>query len=206
MRVEKHKKNVLIIKHLFSENIKILTRSAKTKQKLKRNKTLLNDVASTTFLSRCIFEIMIHDVKITSINTQNQQTIIKHIVQQNASMHSNLKITRVIWSKRAKIISSKKYFSLIMKIYNAAIINHLIKEKLLNEYSHRTCEYFDKNCRLKQCYNYQRYDHIEKSCKYKRRCAIYASSHNESICTTSIKKRKCVNYDENHFFDRFNAK
>ncbi len=35
MRVEKHKKNVLIIRRLFNKNIKILTRSTKTKQKLK---------------------------------------------------------------------------------------------------------------------------------------------------------------------------
>jgi hypothetical protein len=96
MRAEKHKKNILTIKRLFNEDIKILTRLTKTKQRLKRNKTLLKDVASTTFLSRRIFEIMIHDVKMTSINTQNQQTTIKHIVKQNASMHSNLKITRVI--------------------------------------------------------------------------------------------------------------
>jgi hypothetical protein len=199
MRIENYKKNVLIIKRLFNENIKILTWSAITKQRLKQNKTLLKNVVSTTFLSRRIFEIMIHDVKMTLINTQNQQTTIKHIVQQNASMHSNLKITRVIWTKRTKIISSKKYFSLIMKMYNVATINRLIKEKLLNEYSHRTCEYFDKNCRLKQCFNCQRYDHIEKSCKYERRCAICARSHNDSTCTTSIERRKCVNYDENHF-------
>ncbi len=159
---------------------------------------IAHNVAFTTFLSRRIFEIMIHEVKITSINTQNQQTAIKHIVRQNASMHSNLKLTRVIWSKRAKIISNKKNFSLIMKIYNAATINRLIKEKLLNEYSHRTCEYFDKNCRLKQCFNCQRYNHIEKSCKYERRCAACASSHNDSTCTTSIERRKYVNCDENH--------
>jgi hypothetical protein len=96
MRAEKHKENVITIKRLFNENIKILTRSTKTKQRLKQNKTLLKNVASTTFLSRRIFEIMIHDDRMTSINTQNQQTAIKHIVRQNASMHSNLKITRVI--------------------------------------------------------------------------------------------------------------
>ncbi len=72
MQIEKHKKNVLTIKRLFNEDIKILTRSTKTKQKLKQNKTLLKNVASTTSLSRRIFEIMIHDVKMTSINTQNQ--------------------------------------------------------------------------------------------------------------------------------------
>jgi hypothetical protein len=121
-------------------------------------------------------------------------------------MHSNLKIARMIWSKRAKIISSKKYSSLIMKIYSAATINRLIKKKLLNEYSHRTCEYFDKNCRLKQCFNCQRYDHIEKSCKYERRCAACASSHNDSTCTTLIEKRKCVNCDENHSIWSFQYK
>jgi hypothetical protein len=95
-RVEKHKRNVLTIKRLFNENIKILARLTKTKQKLKQNKTLLKDVVSTTFLFRRIFEIMIHDVRMTLINMQNQQTTIKHIVQQNVLMHSNLKITRVI--------------------------------------------------------------------------------------------------------------
>jgi hypothetical protein len=158
------------------------------------------------FLLRRIFEIMIHDVRMTSINTQNQQTAIEHIVRQNASMHSNLKITRVIWSKRAKIISNKKYSSLIMKIYSVATINRLIKKNLLNEYSHRTCEYFDKDCRLKQCFNCQRYEHIEKSCKYKRRYAICARSHNDNTCTTSIKRRKCVNCDENHFVWSFQCK
>jgi hypothetical protein len=39
MRVEKHKRDVLTIKRLFNEDIKILTRSTKTKQRLKQNKT-----------------------------------------------------------------------------------------------------------------------------------------------------------------------
>jgi hypothetical protein len=68
-------------------------------------------------------------------------------------MHSNLKIARVIWSKRAKINFDKEYSSLIMKIYNATTTNRLIQEELLDEYLHRTCEYFDKDCRLKQCFN-----------------------------------------------------
>ncbi len=46
------------------------------------------------------------------------------------------------------------------------MINCLITKKLLNKYSHRTREYFNKDYRLKQCFNCQRYDHIEKSCKY----------------------------------------
>ncbi len=84
--------------------------------------------------------------------------------------------------------------------------NHLIQKELLDEYSHRTCEYFDKNCKLKQCFNNQRYEHINKSCKYNRRCATCANSHNESICNTSIEKRKCVNCERNHFVWSFQCK
>jgi hypothetical protein len=153
IRAEEQKNDVFAIKRLFNENIKILTRSMKTKQRLKQNKTLLKDVVMTIFLSRRIFEIMIHEIKITSINTQNQQKTIAHIIRQNVSMHLNLKIARVIWSKRVKINFDKKYSSFIMKIYNAATTNRLIQKKLFDKYSHRTCEYFDKDCRLKQCFN-----------------------------------------------------
>jgi hypothetical protein len=121
-------------------------------------------------------------------------------------MHSNLKIARVIWSKRVKINFDKKYSSLIMKMYSSATTNRLIQEELLDEYSHRTCEYFDRNCRLKQCFNCQRYEHIDKSCKYSRRCAACADLHSESICNTSIERRKCVNCERNHFVWSFQCK
>jgi superfamily II DNA helicase RecQ len=89
IRAKEQKKDVLIIKRLFNENIKILTRSMKTKQRLKQNKTLFKNVVMTTSLSRCTFEIMIHKIRRMSINTQNQQKTIAHIIRQNASMHSN---------------------------------------------------------------------------------------------------------------------
>jgi hypothetical protein len=69
IRAEEQKNDVLIIKRLFNENIKILTRFVKTKQRLKQNKTLLKNVVMTIFLSRRTFEIMIHEIRITSINT-----------------------------------------------------------------------------------------------------------------------------------------
>jgi hypothetical protein len=71
IQAEEQKKDVLIIRRLFSENIKILTRLMKTKQRLKQNKTLFKNVVMTIFLSRRTFEIIIHEIRITSINTQN---------------------------------------------------------------------------------------------------------------------------------------
>ncbi len=93
-----------------------------------------------------------------------------------------------------------------MKIYSATTTNRLIQVELFDEYSHRTCEYFDKDCRLKQCFNCQRYEHINKSCKYNRRCVVCANFHSESICNTSIERRKYVNCEENHFVWSFQCK
>jgi hypothetical protein len=49
IRAEEQKNDVLTIKRLFSENIKILTRFVKTKQRLKQNKTLFKDDVMTIF-------------------------------------------------------------------------------------------------------------------------------------------------------------
>ncbi len=87
---------MLIIKRLFSENIEILAKITEAKRKLKQNETLLRNVDMTTSLSRRIYKIMIHEIQRTSINTQNQQEIIVYIKRQNATLHSRLKIAKMI--------------------------------------------------------------------------------------------------------------
>jgi hypothetical protein len=88
--------------------------------------------------------------------------------------------------------------SLIVKIYNAEQINRLIKNESLHEYSQISCELFVNNCRIKQCFNCQRYDHIDKICRYERRCLICVELHNDSTCKIFVDKKKCVNCEDNH--------
>jgi hypothetical protein len=92
----------------------------------------------------------------------------------------------------------KKLSSLIVKIHNAEQINRLIKDEFLHEYSQISCKLFVNNCRIKQCFNCQRYDHIDKICRYERRCSVCVESHNDSTCKISIDKKKCVNCENNH--------
>jgi hypothetical protein len=69
-----------------------------------------------------------------------------------------------------------------------------------------TCEFIVNNCRIKQCFNYQRYDHIINVCRYERWCSICFEQHSEETCKISTNKRKCVNCDDNHSIWSFQCK
>ncbi len=204
-RIEKIKENVMMTKRFFNENVKLIIRSKKVKNRLIINNSLMKNVASSTYAMSRIFEILIHEVRVIDVQTSNQQKIIRRIKKQNEILHSNLRIARIIWLKNV-INEKKEISSLIVKIHNVEQINHLIKDDLLHEYSQIFCELFVNNCRIKQCFNCQRYDHIDKICQHERQCSICVESHNDFTCRISIDKKKCVNYENNHSIWSFKYK
>jgi hypothetical protein len=162
---------VMTTKRFFNENVKLITRSKKVKNWLIINNSLMKNVASSTYAMSRIFEILTHKMCVIDVQTNNQQKIIRRIEKQNEILHSSLRIARIIWSK--SVINEEKELSLlIVKIHSAEQINRLIKDDFLHEYSQIFCELFVNNCRIKQCFNCQRYDHIDKICRYERRCLL----------------------------------
>jgi hypothetical protein len=109
------------------------------------------------------------------------------------------------WFKSV-VNSEKKLSLLIVEIYSVEQTNRLIKDDLLHEYTQIICELFVNNCRIKQCFNCQRYEHIDKICRYEKRCSVCFKSHNDFACKMSIDKRKCVNCEDNHSIWFFQCK
>jgi hypothetical protein len=95
-RVEKMKKNMMTTKRLFNENVKLITRSKKIKNRLIINHFLLSNVASSTYAMSRIFEILIHEMRMIDVQMSNQQKIIRRIKKQNEILHSSLRIARII--------------------------------------------------------------------------------------------------------------
>jgi hypothetical protein len=94
--IEKKKKNILSIKRLLSDDLKLLVRFEKTKERMKQNKKLLHDITSSTTAMRRTYVVLTHDVRMNNVNTFNQQTVINQIVKQNSSLHKDLNIVRII--------------------------------------------------------------------------------------------------------------
>jgi hypothetical protein len=95
-RIEKIKENVMKTKRLFNENVKLISRSKKNKNRLIINNCLMKNFASSTYAMSKIFEILIHEMCVIDVQTNNQQKIIRRIKKQNEILHSNLRIARII--------------------------------------------------------------------------------------------------------------
>jgi hypothetical protein len=94
--IEKKKRNILSIKRLFNDDLKLLARFEKTKERMKQNKELLHDITFSTTAMRRTYVVLTHDVRMSNVNTFNQQTIINQIVKQNNNLHKDLNIVRII--------------------------------------------------------------------------------------------------------------
>jgi len=65
--------------------------------------------------------VLTHEVR-TTIDTSNQKKIIERLVKDNARLHEDLKVLRIVWLK--KIAESEKtHSSLIVEIAIEAMTN-----------------------------------------------------------------------------------
>jgi hypothetical protein len=69
--VEKIKENVMTTKRFFNENVKLIIRSKKIKNRLIINNSLMKNVASSTYTMSRIFEILIHEMRMIDVQTNN---------------------------------------------------------------------------------------------------------------------------------------
>jgi hypothetical protein len=93
--MKKKKKNVLSMRRLFSENLKLLASFEEIRTRMKRDLTLMNDIISSTTTMKRTYVVLTHDVRLSSVNTLNQKATIEKIVRQNSTLHKNLDILRV---------------------------------------------------------------------------------------------------------------
>jgi hypothetical protein len=93
--VKKRKKNILLMRRLLSYDLKLLTSTKKTKERMKKNRTLIFDISFFATIVRRTYAVLTHQMRKEDINVFNQQKIINHIIKQNLSLHKEKNIIRI---------------------------------------------------------------------------------------------------------------
>ncbi len=187
---------IMFLRKLESEDITLHAVSSEAWANLKRSQTWTKEIANSMRIVRRIFAVLTHEIHIT-IDTSNQKVIIKRLVKDNARLHENLEILRIVWLK--KVVESEKiHSSLIVEIAIEAMMNRLMNENMLNSYQECSCKLFEKNCHITQCYRCFEFDNMIRFCKKKQRCVKCADKHHIEECVMSSNRRRCINCNEDH--------
>ncbi len=187
---------IVLLCKLESKNIALYVMSLKAQAALEKSQTWVKKIASSAYVVRRSFAILAHDIHIT-LNINNQKTIIKRLIKNNARLHENLKMLRITWLK--KIVESEKtHSSLIIKIMIKTMMNQLLNVSMLNSYQECLCKLFKKNCCIIQCYRCFDFDHMTKFCKNEECCFKCTDKHHIKKCVVLMNKRRCANCNDSH--------
>ncbi len=181
-------KKIRRIIRLNNDDLRIQTKFEKIKNSLQKKSEIIRRIIESITIRIRIYAIRINEVKVEHIDTNNQFDVIKYLQNVNASLHSNLIIKKMSWSFRV-IRDKKRYFTLHMKIIIVEMINRMLFENLMKIFEIKKCERFIKNCILRQCFNCQKYEHIEKHCRIVVVCEKCVMRHHISECDSSITEK-----------------
>ncbi len=187
---------IMSLRKLSSDDISLHAVSSDAQANLKKTQTWAKEIASSTRVARRIFAVLTHEVH-TTIDMSNQEKIIERLIKDNARLHEDLKVLRIVWFK--KIADSEKtHSSLIVEIAIEAMTNRLINVSMLNLYQECACKLFKKNCRITQCFRCHEFDYMTKICRKNQCCEKCADKHHIEKCVMPLNRRRCVNCNENH--------
>ncbi len=131
---------------LSSEDIFLYAVSSNAQANLKKTQEWVKEIANLMCISWWIFAVLTHKMH-TTIDMNNQKKVIRKLIKDNARLHKNLKILRIVWLK--KVAKSEKTHSLlIVKIAIEAMTNWLMNMSMLNAYHECVCKLFKKNCHI----------------------------------------------------------
>ncbi len=181
-------KRIREIIRLNNDDLRIQTKFEKIKNILQKKFEIIRRIIESITIRNRIYAIRINEIKVEHIDTNNQFDVIKYLQNLNAHFHSNLIINKMSWSFRV-IRDKKRYFTLHMKIIIVKMINRMFFENLMKIFEIKKYERFIKNCILRQCFNYQKYEHIEKHCQIVVVCKKCVMKHHISECDSSITEK-----------------
>ncbi|EXL90128.1 hypothetical protein FOIG_16598 [Fusarium odoratissimum NRRL 54006] len=132
------------------------------------------------------------DLSIKTATTADMVAL-RQILQDNKPFIPNAEIKYIGWLMRSS--STKSASSVVVKFTRPEDANKVIDEGLIWQGEVFQCELYDRQCRVRQCFQCHKYGHIGTQCKATITCGYCAQDHATRDCPTKSDRnapRKCA--------------
>ncbi|KAK2922996.1 hypothetical protein FoTM2_017264 [Fusarium oxysporum f. sp. vasinfectum] len=139
------------------------------------------------------YGVLVHGVRTSSMNMDNFELLRDGILQDNKPFIPNAEIKYIGWLTRSS--STKSASSVVVEFTRPEDANKVIDEGLIWQGEVFQCELYDRQCRVRQCFQCHKYGHIGTQCKATITCGYCAQDHATRDCPTKSDRdapRKCA--------------
>jgi hypothetical protein len=188
---------------LQSGSIVLTFKNQEEKDKWERDPQLLGAFGDGAKRHAREYTVLAFDIRVDSINLDNQDNAIKEVYQQNPQLQGQVEIIQLGWAKKA-MVQKRAFAALHIGIATPEQANTLIQQGFRLENRLHRCEPFFRDCQVNQCVRCHEYTHIAKHCPNRARCGFCASiGHKSQECMKKDKREAhqcalCKNPNANH--------
>jgi hypothetical protein len=139
------------------------------------------------------YGVLVHGVRTSSMDMDNFELIRDGLLQDNKPFIPTAEIKYIGWLTRSS--SSKSASSVVVEFTRPEDANKVIDEGLIWQGEVFQCELYDRQCRVRQCFQCHKYGHIGTQCKATITCGYCAQEHPTRDCPTKSDRdapRKCA--------------
>jgi hypothetical protein len=150
-------------------------------------------IGNGTSVRNPTYGILVHGIRVSSMNMENFEENRNTILQDNKPFVPAADIKYIGWLTR--LVPNKTMSSAIIEFTRPEDANKIIDEGLVWQGEMCQTELYERGCRLKQCFQCQKYGHIGTQCKAAKACGYCAQEHSSRDCPSKTDRetpRKCA--------------
>lgn len=139
------------------------------------------------------YGVLVHGIRTRTMNIEKFEEVRAEILQANKAFLPTADIKYIGWLTRQR--PDKTMSSIIIEFTKPEDANKIIKEGLVWEGEMCQSERYERKCRLKQCFQCQKYGHIGTQCKAAKTCGYCAQQHSSWECPSKAGQnttKKCA--------------
>ena len=131
------------------------------------------------------YGIIVHGVPIANIDIKSLDTS-RWLIMQNADAFPNMNIRWLGWLAPLKV--SKTEALLVFELDDVKTANRMINKGMVIRFGMHRCVLYNRECKIKQCFNCYQYGHISPQCRATTMCGSYSGLHKSSECVETEKQ------------------